>query len=107
MAAANRRTGQAALAGIGLAAVLAAGIVGGVVGGRVATMDAIQGAPNQVLAPGAQGLPKAAAADRKWIDYGTTWENQYRAQHPDPVDARWTDYGRTWENQYRAQHPAR
>lgn len=128
MAAANRRTGQATLAGIGLAAVLAAGIVGGVVGARVATTDAIQGAPNRVLAPGAQAIPKISATDPKWVrygsswesqyramyplalapkwaEYGTSWENRYRAMYPDTAEATWVEYGTDWENQYRAQHP--
>ncbi len=105
LAPATRRTNQAALAGIGLAAVLAAGIVGGAVGARVATTGGVQGAPKPILAAEAQAMPQAAANDPKWAEYGATWESQYRAMHPTALDPKWAEYGATWESQYRAMHP--
>jgi hypothetical protein len=90
----DRRSGQAAMAGLVVAAALLAGVVGGLVGARLA---------NGVAAQAAQA-PKAAAVD--WAQYGTNWESQYRAMYPASVDAKWAQYGSNWESQYRAMNPA-
>jgi hypothetical protein len=97
MARTNRKTNQAAFAGLALAAALIVGIVGGVVGALIAG----SGPQTAVLAQGAQIAPDAAL-DPKWVEYGRNWERQYRAMYPVALDPKWVEYGRNWERQYRA-----
>ena len=114
----NRLIGQAAIAGLVLAAALIAGVVGGLVGARLAG-----GAAAQAV----QAVPRTAAVD--WVQYGRNWESQYRATYPTTTNlialkgendwqrryqqqsrkdaARWIAYGTAWQRQYEQQHPAR
>ena len=114
----NRLIGQAAIAGLVLAAALIAGVVGGLVGARMA---------GGAAAHAVQAAPRTASVD--WVQYGRSWESQYRAMYPTTTNlaalkgendwqrryqqqsrkdaAKWIGYGTEWQRQYEQQHPAR